>query len=281
MKLSDLRMAFVQRAVSIYLDLAYGGSGGPRRMPNLSLPDDADAARVLEQFQREIVADGSSERRVRYALRLGNRNYPFMKLVLQEHLLEGEFIFAVDTHDDMEIKPDFPDYDAWMAVRRFNRKLKAEIEAQLASEGLATAESLRDLVARRIPRASGESGLAQTILVVDDEEHLADCVEALLLARGFRVQKVHDGRAALEMARSSRPDLIVLDYELPEMDGIQVIAALRSEASTSTIPVLLTTASKISVDDVQKAQGFLAKPYGEELLYAMVQRLLPHPNPRR
>ena len=123
--------------------------------------------------------------------------------------------------------------------------------------------------------------MAQTILVVDDEEHLADCVEALLSGRGFRVQKVHDGRAALEMARSSRPDLIVLDYELPEMDGIQVIAALRSEASTSTIPVLLTTASKISVDDVQKAQGFLAKPYGEELLYAMVQRLLPHPNPRR
>ncbi len=281
MRLSDLRMVLVQRAVSIYLDLAYGGSGGPRRMPNLSLPDDADAARVLEQFQREVVADESSERRVRYTLRLGNRNYPFMKLVLQEHLLEGEFIFAVDTHDDMEIKPDFPDYDAWMAVRRFNRKLKAEIEAQLASEGLATAESLRDLVARRTPRACRESGLAQTILVVDDEEHLADCVESLLLARGFRVQKAHDGRAALEAARSARPDLILLDYELPEMDGIQVIAALRSEASTSTIPVLLTTASRISVDDVQKAQGFLAKPYGEELLYAMVQRLLPHPHPRR
>ena len=66
-------------------------------------------------------------------------------------------LFAVDTHDDMEIKPDFPDYDAWMAVRRFNRKLKSEIEAQLASEGMPTAASLRDLVARRPTGLGGES----------------------------------------------------------------------------------------------------------------------------
>lgn len=281
MKLAELRMPLVQRAVGIYLDLAYGGSGGPRRMPNLNLASDASAERILELFQKEVVADAGNERRLRYALRLGNRNYPFMKLVLQQHLVEGEFIFAVDTHDDMEIKPDFPDYDAWMAVRRFNRKLKAEIEAQLASEGVATAESLRDLVVRRGSGTRSAPGGSQTILVVDDEEHLADCVESLLQARGFRVEKVYDGRAAVDVASRLHPDLIVLDYELPEMDGIEVIAALRALPSTRTIPVLLTTASKIAVDDVQKAEGFLAKPYGEELLYAMVQRLLPQPDPRR
>jgi CheY-like chemotaxis protein len=280
-KLVELRLPMVQRAVGIYLDLAYGGSGGPRRMPNLSLAPDAGLDRLLELLQKEVVADGTgNERRVRYTLRLGNRNYPFMKLVLQEHLVAGEFIFAVDTHDDMEIKPDFPDYEAWMAVRRFNRKLKTDIESQLASEGVPTAEALKDLVARR-PERGREAGAAQTILVVDDEESLAQCVESLLRARGFRVEKVHDGRAALAAAARLHPDLIVLDYELPEMDGIEVIAQLRAAPDTRGIPVLLTTASKIAVEDVQKAEGFLAKPYGEELLYAMVQRLLPQPDHRR
>ena len=65
------------------------------------------------------------------------------------------------------------------------------------------------------------------------------------------------------------------------MDGIEVIAALRAAPSTRSIPILLTTASKIGVEDVQKAEGFLAKPYGEELLYAMVQRLLPQHDIRR
>ena len=69
-------------------------------------------------------------------MRLGNRNYPFMKLLLQEHLVAGEFYFAVDTHDEMDIKPDFPDYEQWMALRRFNGNLKKRIESQLANEGL-------------------------------------------------------------------------------------------------------------------------------------------------
>lgn len=268
----------VQQAVGIYLDLAYGGSGGPRRMPNLSLPADASAEQVLALFQREVVADGD-QRRVRYSLRLGNRNYPFMKLVLQEHLVDGEFIFAVDTHDEMEIRPDFPDYEAWMAVRRFNRKLKAEIEAQIASEGLPTAAALKDMLAQRRVEPRHDSS-AQTILVIDDEEDLAECVGSLLRARGFVVEKCFDGRSGLRAAERLHPDLIVLDYELPEMDGLEVIDALRAGSATREIPVLLTTASRISVTDVQKAEGFLAKPYGEELLYAMVQRLLPQHDTR-
>ncbi|HLU40694.1 MAG TPA: response regulator, partial [Planctomycetota bacterium] len=173
----------------------------------------------------------------------------------------------------------------WMAVRRFNRKLKHDIEAQLAAEGMPTAASLKEVVRRRPPAESEASmpapASAPTILVVDDEEDLADCVESLLCARGFRVTKVHDGREAVRTAARLHPDLIVLDYELPEMDGIEVISALRAAPATRDIPVLLTTASRIRLEDVQKAEGFLAKPYSEELLYAMVQRLLPQHDPRR
>lgn len=282
MNVDDLKIGTVQRAVGIYLDLAYGGSAVPRRLPNLALPASAKPAEILALFAKDVVADGE-QRRVRYTLRLGNRNYPFMKLVLQEHLLRGEFIFGVDTHDEMEIKPDFPDYEAWLAVRRFNRKLKLDIEAQLAAEGIPTAAALLDVVSHRVlasdPVAPGSAGFAKrSILVVDDEEDLAQCVEALLQARGYHVDKVHDGRAAVTAAETLRPDLVVLDYELPEMDGIEVIAALRACPTTRSIPVLLTTASKISLDEVQKAEGFLAKPYHEDLLYAMVLRLLPQPD---
>jgi CheY-like chemotaxis protein len=272
LKLERLSKATVDRAVAIYIDLAYG-SGGPRRMPDMSLPGSASWQEVLGLFQKEVV-EGEGRPCVRYTLRLGNRNYPFMKLVLQEHLVPGEFFFAVDAHDEMDIKPDFPDYEGWVAVRRFNRKLKQDIEAQLAAEGMPTAAAIRDLVCGE-PRASVQRATRQTILVVDDEEDLAETVETLLRARGFEVVTAHDGRRALDLACAVRPHLVLLDYELPEMDGLEVLAALKSAEATRSIPVLLTTASRISVEDVRKAEGFLAKPYDESLLYAMVQRLLP------
>ena len=99
-------------------------------------------------------------------------------------------------------------------------------------------------------------------------------METLLKARGYTVDRVEDGAEAVRAARDSLPDLILLDYELPEMDGLEVIAALRSEESTRQIPVLLQTAGRISMDDIQKADGFLAKPFHDELLYQMVERLL-------
>ena len=62
---------------------------------------------MLDLFQKEVVEFMPGHESVRYTMRLGNRNYPFMKLLLQEHLIAGEFFFGVDTHDEMDIKPDF------------------------------------------------------------------------------------------------------------------------------------------------------------------------------
>lgn len=270
MKLEELTIEVVSKAVGIYVNLAYGGGNRPRRMPDLSLPPDAGPEDVLDLFQKEEVDEEG--RRVRYTMRLGNRNYPFMKLVLQEHLVAGEFYFAVDTHDDMDVKPDYPDYEQWMVVRRFNRKLKQEIEAQFAAEGLPTAATLRHIAVQR--EASGVGTGRPTILVVDDEEDLADTVEALLEAKGYRVHKAGDGGQALKLAEEIHPDLVLLDYELPETDGLEIIAALRRNERTRDIPVLLSTASRISIEDVRKADGFLAKPFHEDLLYEMVGRLM-------
>ncbi|HET6203413.1 MAG TPA: hypothetical protein VFI25_11495, partial [Planctomycetota bacterium] len=104
MNLEDLTAAHFARALEIYLRLAYPGGPPPRvRLPDLRSAPDARASLAL--FEDETRRGGGR----RYALRLGNVRYPFMKLVVHEHLLAGEFTFAVDTHDEMEVKPTYPD----------------------------------------------------------------------------------------------------------------------------------------------------------------------------
>jgi len=270
MRLGSLTADVVQRAIAIYQDLAYGTGGRPRKP--VELPRQGGVESLLAMFQKEQVETIPGYPCHRYSLRLGNRNYPFMKLLLQEHLVAGEFFFAVDSHDQMEIKPDYPDYEAWMAVRRFNRDLKRQIEQVFLKEGLDTCAVVR----RMLVEACGNDtrpcrGL---VLIVDDEEDLAIAVEALLKRAGFRTYKVHDGKAAVAAAAELMPDLILLDYELPELDGLEVIGQLRAETATQGIPVLLNSAARISMADIKKADGFLSKPFPEALLYEMIERVL-------
>ena len=272
MRLEQLTMDLVGKAVAIFLQHAYGGSGRPGRMPDLSLPAESSPEQVLGLFQREAYEDAHGHKAVRYTLRLGNRNYPFMKLLLQEHLVAGEWCFAVDTHDEMNIKPDYPDYEAWMSVRRFNSNLKREIECSLAAAGIPTSAALREVCAQRDQTAP--AGTGTSILIVDDEEDLAESVAALLRARGYRTYRASDGRTALRLAAELHPDLVLLDYELPEMDGLEVIAALRARPVTAHIPILFATASRVSLEEVRRADGFLAKPFQEDLLYEVVHRTM-------
>lgn len=273
MRLEALLPETVASAIRLYQEIAYGTQSRARRAPDLSAMSGKDTEGVLALFQKEHVEPVPGHPCVRYSLRLGNRNYPFMKLVLQEHLVAGEYFFAVDTHDQMEIKPDYPDYESWMAVRRFNRDLKQRIEEAFDRNGLDTAACLRRALERRGvgPTEVGSRGLA---LVVDDEQDLADAVELLLQARGFRTVKIHDGSAAVAAVAKLLPTFVLLDYELPELDGLQVIAQLRSNPVTQGIPILLSSAAKVSIADIRKADGFLAKPFHESLLHEMVERVL-------
>lgn len=272
MKPEELRTETLSRALDVYLEVAYGTASGARDRPDRDLAADAAPEEILGLFQNcETEIDGRTS--ASYALRLGNRNYPFMKLVLQEHIVHGELFFGVDTHDDMNIDPDYPDYDDWMQLRAFNRQLKQEIESRFALAGLPTAATIRDICERRSaePPQVRRHG---TLLVVDDEEDLAAAVEALLRARGFEVHVAADGRQALDRLQELRPDLVVLDYEMPVMDGLEVLTCMKQDERTEDIPVLLTTASKIGYGEMRRADGFLAKPYQEQLLYDMVDRLL-------
>ena len=81
-----------------------------------------------------------------YSLRLGNARYPFMKLVLQEHLVEGEYFLSVDTHDQMFETDDPAEQHALVALRRANFEIKDAVESAWGAAGLPTARHVKGLV---------------------------------------------------------------------------------------------------------------------------------------
>lgn len=117
--------------------------------------------------------------------------------------------------------------------------------------------------------------MAKTILVVDDEKRLVSVVEAYLEREGFNVLKAFNGREALHMARHEKPDLIVLDIMMPEMDGYEFMRLHHKERST---PIILLTA-KVEPDDKViglelGADDYVTKPFRPRELLARIRAVL-------
>lgn len=117
--------------------------------------------------------------------------------------------------------------------------------------------------------------MAEKILVVDDEVSLQETLTYKLEKEGYQVEVAGDGLTALELARSTNPDLIILDVMLPGMDGFEVCRTLRQETN---IPVLMLTARDDEIDRVVGlevgADDYLPKPFSMRELIARVKALL-------
>lgn len=117
--------------------------------------------------------------------------------------------------------------------------------------------------------------MANTIMVVDDEKRLVSLLEAYLSQEGFHVIKASDGREALFMARQEKPDLIVLDIMMPEMDGYEFMRLHRKERNT---PIILLTA-RVDKDDKViglelGADDYVTKPFRPRELLARIRAVL-------
>jgi CheY-like chemotaxis protein len=119
-------------------------------------------------------------------------------------------------------------------------------------------------------------GTRKLILIVDDESSILEFLEFILIDAGFAVKAAANGQEALARLSEVVPDLVILDYMMPILDGGGVIRAMRADQKYSNIPVILTSASEETT--IQKRfdgyQAFLHKPYTTERLLEEIHRLL-------
>ena len=117
------------------------------------------------------------------------------------------------------------------------------------------------------------------VLLVDDEEHITELVAMGLSFNGFETERVASGRAALEAVERTRPDLIVLDVMLPDLDGFEVARRLRqTEGAGTRVPVIFLTARDSTPDKVEGlrlgSDDYVTKPFSIEELIERVKAVL-------
>ncbi|HWL67649.1 MAG TPA: response regulator [Geminicoccus sp.] len=117
-----------------------------------------------------------------------------------------------------------------------------------------------------------------SILVVDDDPHLRELVRFALEQQGYAVRVGGTGADAIRMAQESSPDLIILDGNMPVMDGLDALKKLRTIKETEKIPVIMLTMRSHQVDMISGyrfgAQEYLTKPIAIEQLMVSVRKLL-------
>ncbi|MBW8875674.1 MAG: response regulator transcription factor [Acidobacteria bacterium] len=125
------------------------------------------------------------------------------------------------------------------------------------------------------------AGRLPSILIIEDDRKTSAAVKLYLESAGFEVALAFDGRQGLEAARSLRPDLVVLDVMLPQVDGLEVCRTLQAE---SEVPVILLTARTTEADKLRGldlgADDYVTKPFSPRELVARVRAVLRRAGPR-
>ena len=118
----------------------------------------------------------------------------------------------------------------------------------------------------------------ESVLVVDDEEDILELVTYNLAKEGYQVSAASTGEEGLNLVRSRKPDLVVLDLMLPGTDGLEVCRAIKSDPKTNKTPVIMLTAKGEEADIVQGlelgADDYITKPFSPRVLLARVKAVL-------
>ncbi|MDH4118114.1 MAG: response regulator [Acidimicrobiia bacterium] len=117
-----------------------------------------------------------------------------------------------------------------------------------------------------------------TILIAEDDPDIRDLVVFRLERAGWQVLEAGDGEQALEIIRSKKPDLVIVDWMMPVMSGIELISELREDPETGSLPILMLSARAQETDIVHGftsgANDYLTKPFSPQELFLRVQALL-------
>jgi len=120
--------------------------------------------------------------------------------------------------------------------------------------------------------------MSKTVLIADDEPNIVVSLEFLMKREGWSVRVARDGVAALELIRSERPDLVLLDVMMPGKNGFEVCQAVRADDSLAGTRILLLSAKGRDTDIAQGlglgADGYLTKPFSTRELAARVRELM-------
>ena len=116
------------------------------------------------------------------------------------------------------------------------------------------------------------------VLVADDEVHILDVLSYKLQNAGLEVITARDGQEALEQARVERPDLLIMDYQMPGLNGLEVCLQLREEAQTRQIPAIMLTARGLDVEQSELDRAgirvVIAKPFSPREVLSWAEELL-------
>ena len=119
----------------------------------------------------------------------------------------------------------------------------------------------------------------KTILNVEDNEFNRKIVRHLLARTSYRLIEAGDGEAGVAAAREMRPDLVIMDIQLPKLSGLDATRELRADPGTADIPIVVITSFALAGDDVKArdagATAYLAKPYSPRELLEIIRKLAP------
>lgn len=161
-------------------------------------------------------------------------------------------------------------------------KTLAESGVEKVAKGITTLEEVAEVTSvieeANIIEKSMEVREKPKILVADDEEDILKVLEKRLSDTGYKVVKAGNGREAIECAFREKPDLIVMDVMMPEMDGFEATKILRSRLETAIIPILMLTAKKDKESELKGldlgADDYVTKPFDKDKLLARIKMLL-------